>query len=105
MLIIPIVAALLSSVTATPAELGNCVRDKAVELSSIRKPAKSLAPVAIERCKDIFEKLVVARDATAAKDGERASSRPANSRAYRQSLNKLLTQLAITTIDERRRAR
>jgi hypothetical protein len=102
MLFTAILAALLSGSTATPAELGNCVSDQAANLATVPKPSKELAPVAVEKCRSLFEQLVVARDAAAAKDGERRSSQPANSKAYRQSLNKLMTQLAFTTIEQRR---
>lgn len=105
MLFTTIIAALLSGSTATPADLGNCVSDQAAKLAPLSKPSKELAPVAVEKCRSLFEQLVVARNAAAAKDGERPSTQPVNSKAYRQSLNKLMTQLALTTIGQRRGSR
>ena len=104
MLFTTIIAALVSGSTATPAELGDCVSGQAVKLAALPKPSKELAPVAIERCRGMFDQLVAARNGAAAKNGELPTSQPANSRAYRLSLNKLMTQLALTTIEQHRNA-
>jgi hypothetical protein len=105
MLFTVIITALASGTTATPATLGNCVSNEAIKLAPLPKSSKKLAPIAVGKCKSKFEQLVAARDTAAAKDGERPSNQPANSKAYRRSLNKLMTRLALTTIEQRRQTR
>lgn len=105
MILSAIVAALLSGSTATPAMLGNCVSDEAVKLARLPKPSKELAPLAVQKCRGVFEQVAAERDASVVKYHERPSAKRANSRAWRQSLNKIMTQLAVTTIEQRRATR
>lgn len=104
MLILPLMMALVDgqAANATPADFGHCVDDQAVELAASKGSSTALATVAVERCRHVLDSLVAARNAAAAKSGEKPADRPANAAAYRRSVTAVLEQSAKATIEDRR---
>jgi hypothetical protein len=97
---------MLSGAAVNPSDLGRCVQNQAIKLASSPQPSEKLATMALARCKDILDELVIERNSAAAKQGETAAARPENSQAYRLGVSKTMTKMAndtIKTIRERSR--
>lgn len=100
-----VVGLYVAATAPTAADLGRCVQRNAREIAAGQGFPPALAEKAVMRCHSMIDQLSRQRDAQAAVYTINPAERQKNSVAWRESLTRIMTDMAQATIEDRRNGR